>query len=804
MAGASGGVNGIDAIIRKNRELLQTYKDIAAVQSQINKLMNTMNNGSGTASRVGGQSIRGVEQLIRKFTGSVGASANGASPMQRMKDLTNQANTMMRNLFGSVSNSSASSRGGAGAIGNVIGKIAGGVGKKAKQAIDGLFGPATLKSIGKVAGGIGLVATALGTMYKMGGQAYQQNIKLRNSLTQLGDGADYAYKYASKLNEELGTPLNKSIENISSLAAQLKTTGGWSGGATGLATQAYDLSTKVGLFYQNDPQEVFENMQRAILTGEESLAAYNVQVGDDVLAGWLAATKGVNMYATELSEGAKQAYRWMMIQEQLADVSSYTGDLTNTAFAKQLQMMNKLEEMGIKLKALFMPLFAWLVDQANVFVDTILQVVNQFRDMLGMEQIEWQTTNMAERNKEIVSAIDQQNAAYRKQGELLKKNAAQRLPFDEWISLESMQQLNDELEKTVSSESFDNLGSFTGTDGGGLSAGSQQIQDAIRGNKTAEIEALIKTTDRDGLMELWDNFNLMQKGMYGTDVAVRLFQEGEIGKGLEALLIGAVGSFTGIEAIKELATGDYLGAIEAGAQTALFLFGGWKGKVAAASGVLVEFGLQLFGVSEDTAEISSIVAMIGILIGGWKGALIAALGVLVPIAAKVGEIAGKWANMQLNGLFGADGLWGDLQSWDARTAANMRFGEGTPEAEAEYYRLMDEKFGEGSDYPKYASGGIALSPHVAEIGHGREGVIPLDSPVGQRFARDMADMIVESRGGGSFRDPLNDASRNAYNFNVPIQNFLGDESALRQFASLIRNMILDIERNEGGAFSGSY
>ena len=804
MAGIRDDINDIDAIIRKNRELLQTYKNIVSVQSQINKLMNTMNSGSGTASRVGTQSLRGVEQLIRKFTGSVGSSGAGASHLQRMKDIVNQATTMMRNMIGSVANSSASSRGGAGAIGNVIGKIAGTVGKKAKQAIDGLFGDATIKSIGKVSAGIGLVATALGTMYKVGSQAYQQNVKLRNSLTQLGEGAEYAYKYASKLNDELGTPLNKSIGNIASLAAQLKTTGGWSGGATGLATQAYDLSTKVGLFYQNDPQEVFENMQRAIINGEDSLAAYNVQVSDNVLAGWLAATKGVNMYATELSEGAKQAYRWMMIQEQLADVSSYTGDLTNTAFAKQLQMMNKLEEMGIKLKALFMPLFSWLVDQANVLVDTILQVVNHFRNMMGMDAIEWQTTNMAERNQEIVSALDKQNAAYRKQGELLKKNASQRLPFDEWISLESMQQLNDELEKTVSSENFDNLGSFTGNDGAGLDAGSQQIQDAIKGNKTAEIEALIKTTDKDGLMEMWDNFNLIQKGMYGTDVAVRLFKEGEIGKGLEALLFGAIGSFTGIEAIKELATGDYLGTIEAGAQTALFLFGGWRGKIAAASGVLVEWGVQLFGISEDVAELSSIIAMIGILIGGWKGALIAALGVLVPIAAKVGEIAGKWANMQLNNLFGADGTWGSLQSWDSRTSANMQYGEGTPEAEDEYYRLMHEKFGEDANVPKYASGGIALSPHVAEIGHGREGVIPLDSPIGQRFARDMADMIVENRGGSSSRDPLNDASRNAYNFNVPIQNFLGDESALRQFANLIRNMILDIERNEGGAFSGSY
>lgn len=799
----TGANNSMDSIIRKNRELLQTYKDIAAVQSQVSKLMNSMNNGAVSAARVGRQSLKSVTELISKFTGKGASGGSGGDLFTRLKNVSNQANNMVKNMFGSVSNSPIFSKLGVNKIGKIIGSIASSTGKAAKDVMGGLFGPATIKNIGKVTAGIGLVAAALGSMYKVGSQAYQQNVKLRNSLTQLGEGAEYAYKYASKLNEELGTPLNTSIGNISSLASQLKTTGGWSGGAAGLATQAYDLSTKVGLFYQNDPQEVFENMQRAILNGEDSLAAYNVQVSDDVLAGWLAATKGVNMYAVELSEGAKQAYRWMMIQEQLADVTSYTGDLTNTAFAKQLQMMNKLEEMGIKLKALFMPLFAWLVDQANTLVDTILSVVNQFRDMLGMDKIEWQTTNMAERNQEIVSAIDQQNAAYRKQGELLKKNAAQRLPFDEWISLESMQQLNDELEKAVSSESFDSLGSFTGT-GDGLTDTERQWKDAVQNNKSSEIEMIIKTTDRDGLLELWDNFNFIQKGMYGTDMAVRLFQEGELGKGLEALLFGAIGSFTGIEAIKELATGDYLGAIDAGAKTALFLFGGWKGKIAAASGVLVETGVQLFGVSEDVAEISSIVAMIGILIGGWKGALIAALGVLVPIGAKLGEIAGQWANMQLNKAFGADGLWGDLQSWDARTAANMRFGEGTPEAEAEYYRLMDEKFGEGADYPKYASGGIALSPHVAEIGHGREGVIPLDSPIGQQFARDMADMIVESRGGGTLRDPLNDASRNSYVLNVPIQNFLGDESALRQFARLVRNMILDIERNEGGAFSGSY
>lgn len=796
---SSSYVKDVEAMIAANKKLIASFKDLSKMQSQMNSLMSTMNKGAKSANRVGNNSANGVSQFIRNRGGRVAGSASGASKVDRLKDLSSQANNIIKNTVGKVANSSITSSGGAKSFANSIGKVVSNTGNKAKKALNGVFGGGINKVIGKTAAGIGLVVTALGSMYKVGQQGYQQNIKLKNSLTQLGSGAEYAYKYASKLNEELGTPLNSSIGNIAGLASQLKGTGGWSSGATGVATGAYDLSTKVGLFYQNDPQEVFQNMQKAILTGENSLLQYNVQVSDEVLAGWLAATKGINMYSTELSDGAKQAYRWMMIQEQLADITAYQGDLTNTAFAKQLQMTNRLEEIGIKLKALFMPLFSWLVEQANTFVDVLLQSVNSIRSALGMEKIEWQTTSIAERDKDIVDSLDAQNAAYRKQGELIKKNANQRLPFDEWISLDSLQQMNDSLESIASNTDFDSLGSFTGTNET-LNISDNNIKDIVGDNSVKEISALIKTTDRDGLLDMWDNFNLLQKGMYGTDVAVRLFQEGEIGKGLEALLFGAVGSFTGIEAIKELANGDYVGAIDAGAKTALFWFGGWKGKIAAASGVLVETGVQLFGVSEDVAEISSIVAMIGILIGGWKGALVAALGILVPIAAKLGEIAGKWTNMQLNKSLGAEGTWGSIQSFDSRSAANMKYGKGTPEAEAYYYELMYEKFGEDANIPKYASGGIALSPHLAEIGHGTEAVIPLNSYEGDQFAETMASKISSYK----TRDAYNDAERSTTNLIVPVSTFIGDTAAYNELIRRIHDSLLDIERNEGGAFNGTH
>lgn len=795
-------IKDVNEMVKANKKLLKSFQDLSKIQSQMDSLMNTMNSGSSKANRVGNNSGRNVSEFIRSRLGRVAGSAKGASKVNRLKDLSAQATAIIQGAIGTVSNSNISSRSGSRAFGNGFGKLIRNTGNKAKQFIGSLFGSATIKNIGKVSAGIGLVATAMGLMYKAGQSGYQQNIKLKNSLTQLGDGAEYAYKYANKLNDELGTPLNRSIENISGLAAQLKGTGGWSGGAAGLATQAYNLSTKVGLFYQNDPQEVFENMQKAILTGENTLLGYNVQVSDEVLAGWLAATKGINMYSVELSEGSKQAYRWMMIQEQLADISSYSGDLTNSTFAKQLQMMNKLEEMGIKLKALFMPLFSWLVDQTNSFVDTLLQAVNSIRTALGMEKISWETETIAERNQDIISALDKQNAAYRKQGELLKKNANQKLPFDEWISLDAMKQLNNDLEKMASGD-FENLGNFSGTklNINGESDKSSVTKDMISDMSVKEIDTLIKTTDRDGLLDLWDNFNFLQKGMYGTDVAVQLFQDGEIGKGLEALLYGAAGSFTGITAVKELAEGDYVGAIANGAQTALFWFGGWKGKLAAGTAELIQVGLQTLDISEDMANLSSIVSMIGIMIGGWKGALVAALAVAVPLAAKLGEALGKMVNMKLNETFGVEGKWGSLQSWDSRTAANIEYGKGTPEAEARYYELMTEKFGESANIPKYASGGIALSPHLAEIGHGREGVIPLDSPEGQQFASDLATMISS---GGSGRTAGNDATRDETNLIVPVQYFIGDTAAYNAFVRRIRNSLLDIERSEGGAFSGIY
>lgn len=799
----------IDEMVRANRKLVSSLKSLGKLQGEMSGLFDIINQQSGNVPNVNRRSQRNVMKFIRMFGGSgrVQNSARGASETQRLQDLNTQVGNIIRAAIGGVSNNHVTSRRGASAVGSGMGRITASAGNTAQKILGGLVNNSVVRRLGKVTAGITLLASAIAGLSAVGSAGYKANIQLKNSLTQLGDGAEYAYGYAKKLNEELNVPLNRSIGNISALAANLKGAGGFSSqGASNMATQSYDLSYKLGLGYGIDPEQVYQEMQRAIINGENSLLQYNVQVSDEVLAGWLAATRGINMYATELSEGAKQAYRYQYIQVQLADVINNKQDLTNSTFARQLEIMNKLEEMGLKLKALFMPLFEWLVTNVKTLVDTLFDGVNTILGLLGKDKIEYQVTGLLDRNKDIVAAVDNQNAAYRKQGELLKKNAKQRLPFDEWISLEALQQLNEDLEKNT--DLTGTFGENSGVTGEkdlsklGLSAEEQkrrQIQDFLKNASAKEIETVIKTTDKDGLLDLWDNFNFIQKGMYGTDMAVRLFQEGEIGKGLEALLFGTVGSFTGIEALKELATGDYIGAIDSGAKTALFWFGGWKGKIAAAAGQLVDVSLKTVGVSDDMAELSSIVSMIGIMIGGWPGLLTAALAVLVPLAAKLGETLGLMANMKMNETFGSEGKWGSLQSWDSRTAANMTYGKGTAEAEAEYYKLMHNKFGATANIPKYASGGIALSPQLAEIGHGREAVIPLDSVEGMQFTRDLAQSISES----DTRDVYNDATRNGYTINYNPGMVIASQYSIRQFAEQIRNIILDIDRMEGGAFSGT-
>lgn len=789
----------VDAMIQKNRELLRSYQDLANIQSQINRLLRQMNSTQSHSSRTGNIASHGLADFIRSFGHR---PHNNGNSSQRMSGLVNQANSIISSIFGSASNTSTSSRTGARSISSSLSNIIRQLNVQLRPAMDSIFGGNMLKNIMKTSTMIGLVATSMNHIYKSGDVAYKASVKLQNAMTQLGDGAKYAYDYAVKLNDEMGTPLNKSMSAIAGLSGQLKGTGGWSSGAAGVATGAYGVANKVGLYFQNDPTEVFDKIQEAILTGQNTLLEYNVNVSDDVLAGWLAAKKGINMYAVELSQGAKQAYRWMMIQEQLADVTSYSGDLTNTTFAKQLQMMNQLEDIGLKLRAMLMPMFAWIVDNVGSVVDSVLGAINTIREALGMEAIETSVTNIVQRDQSIVSAIDKQNAAYKKQGEILKKNQNQRLSFDEWISLDAINQLNDALEKSAS-EGFDAMGSLSGdgieTTGKGadLAIDKDSIKNQLSKMTPSEIKAKIDVANKEELNDIWSNLNFIQKGQYGTDIGVKFLLEGDIPKAIEALLFGAAGSFTGINAIKELMEGDYLGTLAEGAQAILFLFGGWQGKIASAVGEIVGIIAGLGGVDDKTQHILTLTGSVLTMLFGWKGAIVAIGLALVPVAAKLGQMT----NQFFNGLFGSSGVWGSIQSFDSRAAANMEFGEGTPEAEARYYELMKEKFGD-TDIPKYAKGGIALNPHVAEIGHGTEAVIPLDSPEGMDFARSLASMVVND---GNYTQNANDDARlNSVTINVPISNYMGDESSLRLLVERLHNMILDIERNEGGSFYGSY
>lgn len=853
MADVNISTNSVDYIkqvndmVEANKRLVESLKEVGKLEKQLNDISESSKKENKKAGGIGNKASKNIKGIMKLLGFSINPSAKGSGLDQVFKDITYQFSSIIKSMFARASNSSITSKEGAKSTGGILGKLPKNVGDKIKSIFGTLTSSKTLKNLGKITLGVTALIGALTGLSALGASAYKSNIQLKNSLTQLGDGADYAFGYAKKLNEELNVPLRRSINNISALAASLKGAGGFSNqGASNIATQAYDLSYKLGLGYGIDPEAVYQDMQNAILNGENSLLQFNVQVSDEVLAGWLAATKGINMYATELSEGAKQAYRYQYIQIQLADVINNKQDLTNSTFARQLEIMNKLEDMGLKLKALFMPLFEWLVDNVKTVVDTVFNGINSILKLVGKDPIQYETKGLLNRNQDILSAIDNQNAAYRKQGELLKKNANQRLPFDEWISLEALQQLNEDLEKnTALTENFgENSGLEGSTDTSGLTEAerkAKRIQDFIDDASSKEISTYIKTTDKDGLMDLWDNFNFVEKGMYGTELGIQLIQKGEISKGIEALLYGAVGSFTGIEAIKDLLAGDYLGALNNGAQAISFVFGGWKGKVGAVVGELLEVSLGLLDVDDGLVNILSLVGTILTTLLGWKGAILAALTALGGfIGFKAGEAIG-------NAIY-KDSDMNDKNSKKTQFAhLAARFGKNEESYYREQIELNDKKIqqtGVGemyirdyenpydykvkitdiydystgkikddlsnvpkynmkdssiADIPKYASGGIALSPQLAEIGHGREAVIPLDSAEGMQFTRDLAANISEN----SDRDIYNDASRPGVIVEINAGTVVASEYSVRQFAERIRNAILDIDRMEGGAFSGT-
>lgn len=686
-----------------------------------------------------------------------------------------------------------------GMIGGALGKVSG------SKALGGAFSTLmnrTLSSMKLLDGAkmsSGLLKTSLGVlgltaafigMNKAGEEGYKRQVDMSNSLRQLGDGANYALGYSKKLNDELGRSMADTLNGLAKMATGFQSMG-YNGKASAQASSAInEMGTRIALnIGVSDPEgvkQVINDVYDTVQNGSDAAAKYGLQAGESVMAGWLSAKHGVNMYAVSVSEAQMANYRLAKLEQETTKMYSNSADVKNSAAAKQLRTQYMLAEMGAKLQAIFVPVYQLFVEIGYELTNVIFGAVNSILKLMGKEQLTV-AKDIKGVNQNMVNSIQNQNAAYTKQGEILEKNKGSLYGWDE---LNNMNNALLQLDNSALEGDLKDLGINDDNVDMNLkpTIDDSDVPDYLKNDDEKEIKARIAVADDEELKEMWDKMDLLQKGENGMEVAVRFMQLGDLPKALEALLYGSIADFLGLTTIKDFIklinsknTWEFmengLSLLTDGSKTLLFLFGGWKGKIAAAAGELTEFAWGGGGLGKVMGMVSSMLVMFG----GWKGAIAAAFITLIPFAAKLGEMLGKLANSKLNDMFGSQGVWGDLQSWDARTAANMQYGEGTEAAKQQYYKNMNEKFkgkdiknyegtgtinsGKANDLaPKfeqriageYAQGGGFSNPTIGLIGEGayNEIVQPVDGPIGEGFKNDIASKVVNSLGDSGTGDNL--------------------------------------------------
>lgn len=463
----------------------------------------------------------------------------------------------------------------------------------------------------KTLGTISMLTAATVGLYKAGQGGYKQSMEMSRSLNQLGDSAKYALDYAKDLNSELGVGLDKTLGKIAQVVTQLSAIGFTNEQASTIGVNVSDLSEKLARVYGEMPSDINEKIMRSIASGSNDLAPYGVNTSDDVMAAWIANTKGVNMYQVQISEAQMAAYRYEKTMQDLSDVVSYNGDIADNTWSRYLSSMEQLESIGKRIKQLLIPVFEQIVD----WLDRAVTGVNKLFIAMGLtEDMVTSTSDLAERSTDYVSNVMESNAELKKQGELLKANAqaSGKINKDSWNQLSAIKQLSN-------TDALD-FGAIKANTGNAKDTGEdigKAIKDAIEKSLT---DTEIKNALRGSLEEAKDTWQKLLKSdlgsavRYADEFANKFLNAGDYAGFLGAELINILGDITGINSILEFMNGNIADGLASGIQTVDFWFGGWKGK-------LVSVLSSLSDLDVGVVSLSGPLSMVFGAIGGWQGGL---------------------------------------------------------------------------------------------------------------------------------------------------------------------------------------
>lgn len=856
---ASSYLNTLNEMIQANKKLEESFRSVADAGNLMNEAVASVVKNSSRAGVAVNKTIQNISKnqgidlktLSNNFNETTNRSLKDTENIQKLgKTLSNELGNKIVNTLSKTTGSAVSSLSGSSTFGRISGNLVSKLGSsgndldtiqniiqtlgKTKSATDttttalaktGAAGEAAMDgtaaaadgasgavagvaaaadvaaiAVASVAAAVVLLVAAVVKANKAGKEGYETTKSMTKAYKELGNGADYALAYAGKLNETLGQSIDVTLEKLSRVATEMRSLGMNTLQSTNVAVTTEGLSQNIAAAWGIDDVDKVREQFMDALNGGSGLEYTGAFTNDTVMAAWLAQTKGINMYSTEISDAQMEAYRLEKIVQDLGQVTLSTGEtLTNmnidldSTWARNQQMAGQLEETRKKWEALMIPVYKLGVAIKSWIVDVLFEASNSLLKLFGKEELSLSEDVLVD--EKALSSVYDLNAAYSQTGEKIKDVKAQLLSFDELVSLNPSESLD-----------YANNAELTGL---GISV-EEAMENGI--DKADDLKGIISNMDiklassGDKLKEIWENMDDLQKRDNWIDFAIRFAELGDElpdwlkdyneGKEYETWMkINTALESGNKEALLNLlddlhSSGDH--HFDAVIDTAIkAVDSGYEGSLD-----------ELLKKQEIKRTLQlGLEILKGWLVGTVLGALLfgpvgAAVGGFISLLFNEDEVKQVWSNLVNDFKQKFRGTWGEIKNWFSELW-NQWF-DNKHETDGEYTNSggSSNNYTGGLGYHRMASGGVALKPMVAEIAEGGypEIVQPLGGPAAHQFYENIADVFRSS--GATNGNPT------TINVTIPVANMFATNYELKQLSDIMADYLAEALRNRGALDSG--
>lgn len=657
----------------------------------------------------------------------------------------------------------------------------------------------TLATLGKTTAVVGAVVTVvmklvdvLKKMNSAGLEAYKRNLELQRSATVLGGGFDTAVSSAEKLNDVLGLNLQNTLSAMAEVSGKLTSLGASDTGAAAYASQINEIALAITNAGFADFETALEDTKSSIIDGTPALSKYAIQAGRAADETYAMITKGLvpGTYAlTELGEIERAVAN---VTQQLSENFAGLSTVQDPLNIKIQKMKNQWQDITLQLKDIFIPVMAQLTDILSSFVGTVHKLLSDMgliKDSASLEMVKAANREKLASNS-ATQSLTKQIQSTRELAEAQKAANAQLYKFDEVIQHQAQ----------MTSKDIDwGMGDL---DSMGLNIGGETVIDVTpdftdfqkQVMSLPDLQEKLNISDTaEELEQMWDTLSFPEKVELGLGTFVKGLQNGaDAGFLLKTGLFGVLDIISPLEGISGLIEGislmiqgDWVGGLKkvvggvwdiSAALTAVInpgqaLFMGFiEGIYKANEEKLSEFvdnffqGIvdigtffeEQFGESFEwlktafsgawtlikgifTADSKLIGDGITSLFEGLVNSITSFVGASFSVieAAITGikdffSTISDWVVRVIDAIKGVD--WGNI--WGKFSlSTSTELSETTSKGKSMLSSV-------GIKLPSYDSGGIAISPHIAQIGTSNgEIAVPLRTAAADYFYSQVADGI---------------------------------------------------------------